>query len=121
MDLVQSEPFLGLLDAVVVKFVIHGARAERVQQIATDFFRKLAGVNGHVNERHEIVFADNYGELKRALTCRHFAVIFATWTLTSRHSWSIGATNPVRSSSGSSRARTAKKKSNCGSISACCK
>ena len=43
--LVQGEPFLGLPDAVVVELVVHAPRTERVEQIAPDVFRKLAGVN----------------------------------------------------------------------------
>ena len=49
--LVQREPFLGLLDAIVVKLVIHLSRTQRLQQIAAHSFRKLAGVNGDVGNR----------------------------------------------------------------------
>ena len=49
--LVQCEPFSGLLDAVVVELVVHAPRAERFQQIAPDFFRKLAGVNPDAGNR----------------------------------------------------------------------
>ena len=49
--LVQCEPFLGLLDAVVMELVVHPPRAQRLQQIAPDLFRKLAGVNPDAGNR----------------------------------------------------------------------
>ena len=42
---VQREPFLGLLDAVVMKFVVHAASAQRGEKVAPDIFRELAAVN----------------------------------------------------------------------------
>ena len=49
--LVQRQPLLGLLDAVVVELVVHPARAQRLQQIAPHILRELAGVNGHLDKR----------------------------------------------------------------------
>jgi len=43
--LMQREPFLRLLDAVVVEFVVYFPRAERFEQIAPDVFWKLAFVD----------------------------------------------------------------------------
>ena len=53
MRFVQCEPFLRLLVAVVVKFVIHATRAQRRQQVAPDIFRKLTGVDGDVCRGHD--------------------------------------------------------------------
>ena len=49
--LVKGEPFLGLLDAVVVELVIDLARAEGVEEIAPDIFRELAGMDGYGGNR----------------------------------------------------------------------
>ena len=49
--LVQRQPLLGLLDAVVVELVVHPARAQRLEQIAPHVLRKLAGVDGHLDKR----------------------------------------------------------------------
>ena len=43
--LVQCEPFLRLLDAVVMELVVHAPRAQRFQQVTPDSFGKLAAVN----------------------------------------------------------------------------
>ena len=48
VSLMQRQPFLRLLDAVVVELVVHAPRAERFQQITTDSFWKLASVNRDV-------------------------------------------------------------------------
>ena len=47
----QRQPLLGLFDAVIMKFVVYRARAQRFEKIRADFFRKLACVNGDVDER----------------------------------------------------------------------
>lgn len=52
----QSQPFLCLLHAVVVKFVVHSARPQRLNQVAPDLFGKLARVNGDIDERWHTVF-----------------------------------------------------------------
>ena len=49
--LVQRQPLLGLLDAVVMELVVHLARAQRLQQIAPHILRELAGVNRHLDKR----------------------------------------------------------------------
>ena len=43
--LVQREPFLRLLDAVVMELVVHAPRAERCEQVAPDSVGELAFVN----------------------------------------------------------------------------
>ncbi len=45
----QREPLLGLLETVVEKLVVELPGAERAQQIAAHGFRKLAGVDGHID------------------------------------------------------------------------
>jgi hypothetical protein len=52
----QRQPFLRLLDAVVMKFVIHPSRAQRVQQIASHSSGKLAVMNGYVSGRRHPLF-----------------------------------------------------------------
>jgi hypothetical protein len=47
---VQGEPFLGLLDAVVEEFVVQLTRPQRSQQVAPEIFRKLAGMDGHIDQ-----------------------------------------------------------------------
>jgi hypothetical protein len=49
--LVQRQPLLRLLDAIVMELVVHPARAQRLEQIAPHILRKLAGVNGHLDRR----------------------------------------------------------------------
>ncbi len=44
----QGEPFLRLLDTVIVKLVIHLSSPQRVQQISPHIFRKLARMNLNV-------------------------------------------------------------------------
>ena len=57
MGFVQRQPFLRLLDAVVMKFVINLPRAERSKEIVADFIRKLTGVNPNVRSTiHEYFF-----------------------------------------------------------------
>ena len=48
IDLVQREPFLRLLDTVIMKLVVHLPRAQGREQVVPDVFRKLAGMNRDV-------------------------------------------------------------------------
>src|SRR6267143_6191640 len=51
MRLVQREPFSSALDAVVEKLVVDPACPQRCQQRPLHVFRKLAGVNSHLDNR----------------------------------------------------------------------
>ena len=51
IGLVQRQPLLRLLDAVVVELVVHPAGAQRFEQIAPHVLGKLAGVDGHLDKR----------------------------------------------------------------------
>jgi hypothetical protein len=60
MSLVQREPLLGLLGAVVMEFVIYAPRAQGFQQIAPDGFRELARMNCDFSRRRlALVVADS--------------------------------------------------------------
>ncbi len=65
---VQGEPFLGLLDAVVKEFVVQLKRLQRSQQVAPDIFGKLAGMDGDVDQgAHEPFLAENNRQDKGSL------------------------------------------------------
>src|SRR5947208_5062375 len=52
VSLMQGQPFLGLLDAIVMKLVVHLPGTQRFQQIVSDLVRKLARVNRDVSGNH---------------------------------------------------------------------
>src|SRR5690349_10999967 len=70
----QREPFLSLLDAVVVKFVVHAPRAQRREQVTPDVLRKLTAMNQDVGDRrHPLVVAETRRWDKSALRLRGLA------------------------------------------------
>ena len=50
ISLVQCQPLVCLLDAVVMEFVVHQPRPQGVCQVALHVFWKLARVNGQGSE-----------------------------------------------------------------------
>src|SRR5689334_8667130 len=64
--LMQGQPFLRLLDTIVVKFVVGLARLKRREKITADTFRKLAGINGHASDRHTLFVVQTWAGDKRA-------------------------------------------------------
>jgi len=66
MCFVQGQPLLGLLDAVVMKFVVHLAAAERGEEIPRHVFRELAGVDRYLRAvGHGVVVVEIYSQRKR--------------------------------------------------------
>ena len=63
----QREPFLGLLHAVIMELMVYAAGAKRLEQVPPDIVRKLALVDGDIDELHGKVLAEMGGQDKRRL------------------------------------------------------
>ena len=56
----QRQPFLRLLDAIVVKLVENLAGPKRLQQVLPNAVGKLALVDANLNNGHGTLIAENY-------------------------------------------------------------
>jgi hypothetical protein len=48
----ESQPLRGLLVALIVEFMIDGAAAQGIQQIAADVLRELAAIDKNMSAGH---------------------------------------------------------------------
>src|SRR5438046_1471478 len=95
MRLVQREPFSSALDAVVEKLGVDLTCPQRCQQRLLDVFRKLAGVNRHLDNRSHKPFLDGVGGEHKispglSMDCPFVLLVVLVLVLDSSPSWLRG-------------------------------
>src|SRR5437016_64466 len=71
ISLMQRQPLLGLLDAVVVELVVDLARAQRFDQVAPHGVGELTGTNEHIGSGHDELLAETEAGCIRIFTERY--------------------------------------------------